>query len=243
MAVRLGLNEAIILQHFYYWHSQNEGNESMQRDGRTWFFLSAARIQKVFPYLTERKIRTAIDHLVDNGLVVKQEGKGFNRSIWYALTEAGLSFFYETLNLSNKMSNASDEMLNASYVSATSIDSNIDNKKNIKDNNYIGASRFSKPSLDEVKAYADERCSAIDPEVFYDWYESNGWKVGKNPMKDWRAAFRTWERKEQERGTGRKENVAPKRKESTFEKNLRTIDRMFGTDYHNNYYGNGNRND
>lgn len=52
--------------------------------------------------------------------------------------------------------------------------------------------RFVKPSYDAVKAYIDEKNYDIDPNVFLDFYESNGWKVGKNPMKDWRAAVRTW---------------------------------------------------
>ena len=54
--------------------------------------------------------------------------------------------------------------------------------------------RFSPPTLDEVKAYCDERKNRVDPQRFIDYYESNGWKVGKNPMKDWKAAVRTWER-------------------------------------------------
>lgn len=54
--------------------------------------------------------------------------------------------------------------------------------------------RFSPPTLEEVKAYCDERKNRVDPQRFIDYYESNGWKVGKNPMKDWKAAVRTWER-------------------------------------------------
>ena len=54
--------------------------------------------------------------------------------------------------------------------------------------------RFSPPSLDDVKAYCRERGNAVDPEKWYDYYTANGWKVGKNPMKDWKAAVRTWER-------------------------------------------------
>ena len=50
------------------------------------------------------------------------------------------------------------------------------------------------PTLDEVKAYCNERNNRVDPERFIDYYTSNGWKVGKNPMKDWKAAVRTWER-------------------------------------------------
>lgn len=58
------------------------------------------------------------------------------------------------------------------------------------------AKRFVKPTLEEVEAYCIERNNGIDPQRFIDYYESNGWKVGKNPMKDWKAAIRTWERSE-----------------------------------------------
>ena len=50
------------------------------------------------------------------------------------------------------------------------------------------------PSLEEVKAYCKERRNLIDPEYWFDHYKSNGWKVGKNPMRDWKAAVRTWEK-------------------------------------------------
>lgn len=54
--------------------------------------------------------------------------------------------------------------------------------------------RFAKPTLNEVSEYCRSRNNNVDPERFIDYYEANGWKVGKNPMKDWRAAIRTWER-------------------------------------------------
>ena len=56
--------------------------------------------------------------------------------------------------------------------------------------------RFVKPTVEEVKQYCIERNNCINAEQFYDYYESNGWKVGKNAMKDWKAAVRTWERSE-----------------------------------------------
>lgn len=60
--------------------------------------------------------------------------------------------------------------------------------------------RFSPPSLSEIKAYCQERVRdghpAVNPEKFRDYYEANGWKVGKNPMKDWKAAVRNWEQRE-----------------------------------------------
>ena len=54
--------------------------------------------------------------------------------------------------------------------------------------------RFKKPTLEEIKQYCDEKHCAIDTQRFYDYYESNGWKVGKNPMKDWKATVRNWAR-------------------------------------------------
>ena len=53
---------------------------------------------------------------------------------------------------------------------------------------------FIKPTVDDVKAYCQERQNNIDPQQFIDHYESNGWKVGRNSMKDWKAAVRTWEK-------------------------------------------------
>ena len=57
---------------------------------------------------------------------------------------------------------------------------------------------FTRPSLAEVQAYCQERAlsghRAVDPQAWFDHYEANGWRVGRNAMKDWRAAVRTWER-------------------------------------------------
>ena len=56
--------------------------------------------------------------------------------------------------------------------------------------------KFSRPSVEEVRAFIEENNYHVDPEQFVDYYESVGWKVGKDkPMKDWRASVRTWERK------------------------------------------------
>ena len=50
------------------------------------------------------------------------------------------------------------------------------------------------PTLEEVQAYCQERNNHVDPERWFNYYSANGWKVGRNPMKDWKAAVRTWER-------------------------------------------------
>lgn len=62
--------------------------------------------------------------------------------------------------------------------------------------------RFTKPTLEEVEAYCTERSNGISAQDFINFYESKGWKVGKTPMKDWKAAVRTWEGKR--KGTTKK---------------------------------------
>lgn len=63
-----------------------------------------------------------------------------------------------------------------------------------KQSQAIATSRFRKPSAEQVDEYAKSIKARIDPNHFIDYYESNGWRVGKNPMKDWKAAVRTWKR-------------------------------------------------
>ena len=62
------------------------------------------------------------------------------------------------------------------------------------------APRFTPPTMEEVAAYCSERGNSVDAERFCSFYQSNGWKVGKNPMKDWKAAVRTWEKRDAQSG-------------------------------------------
>lgn len=63
---------------------------------------------------------------------------------------------------------------------------------------------FKKPTVEEIREYCRERNNTVDAEHFFDYYESNGWKVGKNAMKDWKSAVRTWERNGYGSGTGKR---------------------------------------
>ncbi len=63
--------------------------------------------------------------------------------------------------------------------------------------------RFTKPTVEQIKKYCDERKNSVNPQYFFDYYESKGWLVGKTPMKNWQAAIRTWERNENTRKTVR----------------------------------------
>ena len=65
----------------------------------------------------------------------------------------------------------------------------------------VSNKRFTPPTADEVSAYSDEINAGVDGQQFVDFYESKGWMIGKNKMKDWKAAVRTWKRSESQRGS------------------------------------------
>lgn len=81
-------------------------------------------------------------------------------------------------------------MFNKNSIEENSIEENI-KKESIKKE-----SRFVKPSLDEIQEYCAERKNSINAIAFYDFYESKNWYVGKNKMRDWKAAVRTWEQRD-----------------------------------------------
>lgn len=96
-----------------------------------------------------------------------------------------------------------------------------------------GSSRFQKPTIEEIRQYCISRGNQVDPEQFFNFYESKGWMVGRSHMKDWRASVRTWEKREKEIPQRKRES----RKESVLEHNLKVMDQMYGTNLHAQAYG------
>ena len=59
--------------------------------------------------------------------------------------------------------------------------------------------QFTPPTIEEVRAYCLERKNGVDPQKWYDFYSAKGWMIGRNKMKNWQAAVRTWEREEKQK--------------------------------------------
>ena len=80
--------------------------------------------------------------------------------------------------------------------------SNSDKKKNISkekpDQYEPKTTRFTPPTVEEVRAFCDSRQNGIDAERFVSFYASKGWMIGKNKMKDWKQAIYTWEKQRKE---------------------------------------------
>ena len=82
-------------------------------------------------------------------------------------------------------------------------DPKIKYKDNIKDTLLTESTekrkRFISPTVDEVAAYCKKRGNRINPQTFIDFYSSKGWRVGNQPMRDWKACVRTWEQRDDQR--------------------------------------------
>ena len=91
-------------------------------------------------------------------------------------------------------------LINTPYKEKFTDNTNINiTNTNLTDSNKKAL--FKKPKLDEVKNYCILRKNNIDAEAFIDFYESKNFMIGKNKMKDWKAAVRTWERREIKKST------------------------------------------
>lgn len=145
------------------------------------FYGSLAYLQELTGAASKRTIITTLQDLVAKGHIVKREMMVDGvRRVLYTVAEGWCK----------KCTGGSAEIAPGGSANFAPNNKGIDNKEgDIK-----SASRFVKPTVEEVRAYCQERGNDIDPAEFVDFYASKGWMVGSSPMKDWRACIRTWER-------------------------------------------------
>lgn len=167
--------------------------------------------------VTERSASRLLYHLLESGLIRVVKFDGRKRYV-----ESTISFQAELTQMSMQGRQSVPHTNNNEYIN----NNTLSNKE---------TGRFKKPSIEEIRSYCLEKGSRVDPEQFFNFYESNGWMVGKNHMKDWRAAVRTWEKREKEVPQRKRETP---HKESVLEHNLKVMDELFGTDLHKQAYGN-----
>ena len=91
IAKKYGILEAILLNYFRFWIQKNEANDVHFHDGRYWTYNSVKAFCELFPYASKKMIEKAINHLVDEGLLVtgNYNKSAYDRTKWYALTEKG----------------------------------------------------------------------------------------------------------------------------------------------------------
>jgi predicted phage replisome organizer len=127
----------------------------------------------------------------------------------YLLPQAVESIGSETTVAARVRKHRESKKLLQCNTQVTKSNTEIDIEKDIeKDINNSGASprKFIPPTLEEVQAYCKERNNNVDAERWYNFYTSKGWMIGKNKMKDWKAAVRTWEKGGVQSGTNKQNN-------------------------------------
>lgn len=130
--------------------------------------------------LTTDEVRTAIKHLICTKEITKQS---YSKYTVFTVNNYDL---YQ--NVPSKTPSSSQPI--------PKLFPTIEEYKEInkKEDTNVSKKKFEPPSVDEVRAYCAERHNGVDAQSFVDFYTSKGWMVGKNRMKDWKAAVRTWER-------------------------------------------------
>lgn len=96
------------------------------------------------------------------------------------------------------------ESLKSQEIANIAVNVNEDVNVNVNVNEDVKKKRgerknFKKPTLEEIRTYCNSIAANINPETFYNHYETNGWKVGKNSMKDWQAAIKGWNSREKDK--------------------------------------------
>lgn len=202
-AMRYGMAEAVLLDHFNFWLTKNRANDHNHYDGLWWTYNTVKAYSELFPYLTPSKIKSALAHLEEEGIIVSGNYNKvkFDRTKWYALTEKGWALFGKTISEDEQLhlpetANGSDENSQPIPATTSCLPSSTTSSKG----------RFTPPTREEVAEYAREKGYTSFPvDRFIAYYESNGWMVGgKSKMKNWKASVTSWwlrDHKDEPKGT------------------------------------------
>ena len=122
IAAEYGMLEAVLLNNLNFWISKNKANDKNYNDGYYWTYNSVKAYHELFPYASERKIRNALNHLEDAGIIVtgNYNKSSYDRTMWYAITDYGKSIMQKCQMEGAKMANG-----------------NIENVEPIPDNNTV----------------------------------------------------------------------------------------------------------
>ena len=189
------------------------------RDGQNWYKLSQDYVAK-WAGITTRSLRRILTDLKEKGLLqMRNDGTGgCSEYITLKPSISGDEGADIMTGGAEIMSGGSGQIVRgvrSNCPGGAEIMSGPTSNNNIYNNNYNteykniareqkSKEKFSKPTVEEIKAYIQERNSPIDAEQFYAYYESIGWKVGNKPMKSWKMAIVTWEKR---REAERKQNT------------------------------------
>lgn len=196
VAKEYGINESILIKMFQFWLTKSRANGTNYFDGHHWTHNSKKALLEMFPFWSEQNLKTIMNHLIDKGIIItgNYNTNKYDHTLWYAFVDEdkwlGRNQPIDKLVLTNRLVKTNPTIPDINTLPP-------DNNNII--NNIIlsapqGGARFVKPTVEEVKKYAEEKGYTFDAEAFVAYYDSNGWMVGKQKMKNWKAACLTWQR-------------------------------------------------
>ena len=197
IAKEYGVLEAVLLMHLQFWIEKNRANETNFFDGEYWTYNSTRAFNELFPYVSERQIKTALKHLRDEGIIKvgNYNTVAYDRTLWYAFTKKGQSIVQKCPMDSTKMSNGKAENVRPIPNINTDIKPNINTDINTHKKPKRKQSVFVPPTLEEIEAYCKKRNNAVDAKHFYDYYEAGNWIDAKgNEVRNWKQKIITWEK-------------------------------------------------
>ena len=183
LAKIVGLDAAVLMAELASTYNYYESTDQLTDDGM--FFETVERIEENTT-LTKYQQAKAIKTLVDAG-VLETCKMGIPAKRYFKIDENALLALVDH----KKSKNFTTDGQKTEPLDGEKLDRNNNIEKEKKRNN---RSIFIAPTVDQVADYCRERGNNVDPVKFVSYYESNGWHVGRNKMKDWKAAVRTWER-------------------------------------------------
>ena len=145
--------------------------------------------------LSEQTVRTSLNHLKSTGEITITSTNKF--SVITIVNYGKFQDVPEMLTSTSTNSLTNDQP--ATNQQLTTNEQGEQSNKGIKPRK-----RFTPPTVEDVEAYCQERGNGVDAQRFVDFYASKGWKVGNAGMKDWHAAVRNWERRDDMKNGGGK---------------------------------------
>lgn len=143
---------------------------------------------------TQKQVEEWLDELVDATLVVEYESAQSRRYWWITGFSRHQKVDKPTVRFPGPFDEGSTIVRGAIPDSSPPEGSLMESNGMEGKGSKAGCSPFIQPTIEEIQAYCAKRNKGVDPEKWINHYTSNGWMVGKNHMKDWKAAVRTWER-------------------------------------------------
>ena len=201
IAKKYGIECAIVYKHILFWIIKNKAHNKNFREGSYWTYFSINSLQSIFPYFSVKQLRTILEKMKEQGIIKvgNYNSQKYDRTLWYAFVEepeelkkiVPIGLKEEDSQKGKSICPNGQMEVPETANGFVETDKPIPyNKTNIFEEKT--PKKFVKPTVEEIKEYAKKINANINAEKFFYHYEARGWMMGKNKMKSWKAAVRTW---------------------------------------------------